>query len=285
MNRPRAGAAGLVLVGVGSVQIGSAVATSLFDELGPAGTVLVRTLFAAVVLLALWRPAAGSLRGRAARDVVLFGFVLAGMNLCFYTALDRLPLGIAVTFEFTGPLTVAIVASRRALDLVWVGFAVAGILLLTPGIGDGLDGVGVIFALAAGAFWGAYVLLSARVGRGPTGNGGLALAMAIAATTLIPLGIASAGSSLLDPGLLAVGAGVAMLSSAIPYTVELEALRRLPEGTFGVLLSIEPAVAALVGLVVLDQGLLAREVVAIALVVIASAGALSTAPAVGAAEA
>jgi inner membrane transporter RhtA len=280
MRNEQSAAAGLVLVGVASVQIGSAVATTLFDELGPAGTVFLRTLFAAAVLLAIWRPAAASLRGVALRDVALFGLVLAGMNLSFYLALDRLPLGIAVTFEFTGPLAVAIAASRRALDVAWVGLAVAGILLLAPGIGDGLDAVGVMFALLAGAFWGAYVLLSARVGRGPTGTGGLAVAMGIAAVLMIVPGVAGGGEALLEPELLAVGLAVAMLSSAIPYTLELQALRRLREGTFGILLSLEPAVAALVGLVFLDQGLLTREVVAICLVVIASAGALSTAPAV-----
>ena len=276
MNQARIGAVGLVGIGIGSVQIGSAVATTLFDQFGPAGTVLVRTLFAAIVLLAIWRPATSSLQGGAMRDIALFGLVLAGMNLCFYTALDRLPLGIAVTFEFTGPLTVAIVSSRRTLDLLWVGLATAAVVLLAPGIGDGLDPVGVGFALAAGAFWGAYILLSARVGRGPAGLGGLAVAMAIASALLIPLGVVQAGGELLDPGLLAVGLGVAMLSSAIPYTVELEALRRLAEGTFGVLLSLEPAVAALVGLILLDQGLMLREIAAIALVVVASAGALST---------
>lgn len=284
MRREQATAAGLVMVGVASVQIGSAVATTLFDEIGPAGTVFLRTLFAALVLLAIWRPAAGSLRGTALRDVALFGLVLAGMNLCFYTALERLPLGIAVTFEFTGPLAVAIAASRRPLDAIWVGLAAAGILLLAPGIGDGLDGVGVIFALLAGAFWGAYILLSARVGRGPTGTGGLAIAMGLAALVMVPAGVIDGGSGLLEPELIAVGAAVAMLSSAIPYTLELQALRRLAEGTFGVLLSIEPAVAALVGLVFLDQDLLGREIVAIALVVAASAGALSTAPAVEAPE-
>ena len=284
MRREQTTAAGLVMGGVASVQIGSAVATTLFDEIGPAGTVFLRTLFAALVLLAIWRPAAGSLRGTALRDVALFGLVLAGMNLCFYTALERLPLGIAVTFEFTGPLAVAIAASRRPLDAIWVGIAAAGILLLAPGIGDGLDGVGVIFALLAGAFWGAYILLSARVGRGPTGTGGLAIAMGLAALVMVPAGVIDGGTGLLEPELIAVGAAVAMLSSAIPYTLELHALRRLAEGTFGVLLSMEPAVAALVGLVFLDQDLLGREIVAIALVVTASAGALSTAPAVEAPE-
>lgn len=270
-------AVGLVLTGIASVQLGSALATTLFDEVGPAGTVLLRTVFAAVVLSAAWRPALKTLRASTIRDIALFGLTLAGMNLFFYEALERLPLGIAVTLEFVGPLTVAVVGTRNRLDLLWVVIAAAGILLLGPDIGDGLDPLGVGFALAAGAFWGIYILLSARVGRGPAGLGGLSLAMIVASVLLIPAGIADGGAALLDPSILAFGFGVALLSSAIPYTVELEALRRLPEKTFGVLLSLEPAVAALVGVVVLGQGLVGREVIAIALVVVASAGALGTA--------
>lgn len=285
MSGGRLGAAGLVMTGVISVQLGAAIATTLFDELGPGGTVLVRTAFAAAVLLAIFRPVAATLRGATLRDVLAFGFVLAGMNLAFYLALDRLPLGIAVTFEFVGPLGLAIVTSRRALDLLWAGLAAAGILLLAPGIGDGLDPVGVALALGAGGFWAAYIVLSARVGRGAGGRAGLAVAMGVAALLLIPVGVAEGGAELLDGRLLAIGAGVAMLSSAIPYLAELEALRRLPAGTFGVLLSMEPAVAALIGLLALDQDLLGREVAAIALVIAASAGALSTEPAVETAEA
>lgn len=273
------------MVGVVSVQLGAAVATTVFDELGPGGTVFLRTLFAAAVLLAIWRPIAGMLRGATLRDIVAFGFVLAGMNCFFFLALDRLPLGIAVTLEFTGPFAVAVATSRRARDLIWVGFAAAGILLLTPGIGDGLDALGVAFALIAGAFWGAYILLSSRVGRGPSGRAGLAAAMGIATVVLIPIGVVEGGAELLDPRLLAVGAAIAMLSSAIPYLAEMEALRRLPAGTFGVLLSMEPGFAALVGFVALDQSLPIRELAAIGLIVIASAGALSTEPAIDAAEA
>jgi inner membrane transporter RhtA len=285
MSGGRLGAGALVMAGVASVQLGAAIATTLFDEIGPGGTVLLRTLFAAALLLAVWRPDRGSLHGAAARDVLLFGVVLAGMNLAFYAALERLPLGIAVTFEFTGPLAVAIGTSRRPIDLLWVALAGTGIVLLAPEIGGGLDGLGVLFALVAASFWGAYILVSSRVGRGPAGHGGLAIAMGIASVLLLPIGIGAGGEALLDARLLAIGAAIALLSSAIPYTVELEALRRLPAATFGVLLSMEPAVAALVGLVALEQGLQGSEVAAIALVVVASAGALSTAPAVGVAEA
>ena len=276
----RRAAVGLVLIGIASVQFGSALATTLFDEAGPAGTVLLRTAFAALVLAAVWRPA---MRGRGEttwRAVALYGVCLVGMNLCFYESLDRIPLGIAVTLEFVGPLTVAIAGTRSQRDVIWVVLAAAGVVLLAPGIGDGLDALGVAFALTAGGFWGAYILIAARIGRGSAGLGGLSAAMIYATIILVPFGVADAGADLLHPGVLAAGLGVALLSSVLPYTVELEALRRLPERTFGVLLSLEPAVAALVGLIVLDQHLLGREIVAIALVVAASAGALSSTEAV-----
>jgi len=276
----RRAAVGLVLTGIASVQLGSALATTLFDEAGPGGTVLLRTAFAALVLAAVWRPA---LRGRGQtswRLIALFGLCLAGMNLCFYEALERIPLGIAVTLEFVGPLAVAITGSRSRLDLLWALLAGLGIVLLAPGIGDGLDATGVVLALAAGGFWGAYILIAARVGRGSAGHGGLSAAMIYATVLLVPIGVADGGGELLHPAILLAGLGVALLSSVLPYTVELEALRRLPERTFGVLLSLEPAVAALVGLAVLDQSLADREVLAIALVIAASAGALSSTDAV-----
>jgi len=270
----------LVLTGITSVQLGSALATTLFGDAGPAGTVLLRTGFAAIVLVLLLRPALSALDRLTARDVFLYGITLAFMNLSFYEALDRLPLGIAVTLEFVGPLTVAIVGSRTRLDILWATLAAAGILLLAPDIGDGLDPLGVVLALTAGAFWGGYILVAARVGRGPAGLGGLAIAMCLAALILIPFGVAQGGGEILVPSTLAVGLAVALLSSVIPYTVELQALRRLPERTFGVLMSIEPAVAALVGVVALDQALAGREIVAIGLVIAASAGALSSAEAI-----
>lgn len=265
-----------MLTGIGSVQLGSALATTLFDELGPGGTVFLRTLFAAFVLLAIWRPARAALDGQSTRDIFYFAITLAGMNLSFYEALDRLPLGIAVTFEFTGPLAVALLGSRSRLDLLWASLAGVGILLFAPDIGDGIDPVGVLLALSAAFFWAMYIYMSTRVGRGPVGLGGLSLAMGIAALMLLPVGVADAGGDLFDPRLAAVGLGVALLSSAIPYTVELEVLRRLPANTFGVLLSFEPAVAALIGAIALDQALAGRELLAVALVVVASVGALRT---------
>jgi inner membrane transporter RhtA len=263
----------LVLLAIASVQFGAALAKGLFDEIGTAGTVFLRVLFAALVLMAIWRPSA---RGRSRGDlllVALFGVVLACMNLAFYASLDRIPLGAAVTFEFVGPLGVAVAGSRRALDLVWVALAAAGILLLSDLGAGGLDGLGIALALLAGGFWAAYILLSARIGQSYEGADGLALAMVVGAAVLVPVGVADGGGELLVPWILAVGAAVAVLSSAIPYALEMEALRRMPTGVFGVLMSLEPGMAALAGYVLLGEGLVGREIVAILLVVAASAGA------------
>jgi inner membrane transporter RhtA len=264
-------APGLVLVGIASVQVGAAFATKLFLHLGPAGTVLVRVLFAAVVLCAIWRPRPRAHTARELRLAALFGLSLALMNLTFYEALDRIHLGIAVTLEFVGPLGVALAGSRTRLDVVWALLAAGGVALL-GGFGAA-NATGVLLALAAGGFWAAYILLNARVGRAFSGGGGLAIAMAVATLPLIPPGIVDGGSNLLNPGYLAAGLAVAIMSSVIPYSLELEALRRIRPQLFGVLMSIEPAMAALAGLVVIGQGLSAVEVLAIALVVIASSGA------------
>jgi inner membrane transporter RhtA len=272
---PRVPPVVLVLGAITSVQVGAALAKTLFDEIGAGGTVFVRVLLAALVLALIWRPGLAGLGRREILLAVLFGVTLAGMNLAFYSALDRIPLGITVTLEFVGPLGVAVAGSRGALDLLWVGLAAAGILLLSDfGSGD-LDRVGVALALLAGCLWAAYILLSARIGRVFPGGSGLALAMIVAAALLLPVGVADAGADLLVPWILAAGGAVAILSSAIPYSLELEALRRMPAGVFGVLMSLEPAVAALAGFVVLGEDLVARELVAILLVVAASAGAAS----------
>lgn len=195
------------------------------------------------------------------------------MNLFFYSSLERIPLGVAVTFEFVGPLAVALFASRSRLDLLWVALAAAGIVLLA-GPGGSADALGIALALAAGACWGAYILISARVGRAFSDGQGLAIAMTVGAALMVAPGIASGGEALLQGEVIAVGAAVALLSSVIPYSFELEALRTIPVGVFGVLMSLEPAVAALAGLLAIGQGLNAAEVAGIALVVAASAGVL-----------
>ena len=270
----RAPSGGLVLGAIASVQLGAALAVHLFASVGPGGAVSLRLTTAAVVLWVVWRP---RLRVRTRREVLLtaaFGVVLAGMNLSFYSAIHRIPLGIAVSLEFLGPLAVAVAGSRRRIDLVWVALAAGGILALTRGGGvHGLDAVGVAFALLAGCFWGAYILLSARVGRAFERGTGLAMAMAFASVVALPVGVAAGGVHLLDPSSLALGAAVGMLSSAIPYSFELEALRRIEPHVFGVLMSLEPAMAALAGFLVLGQQLGGREVLGIALVVTASIGA------------
>jgi inner membrane transporter RhtA len=204
------------------------------------------------------------------------------MNLSFYEAIHRIPLGIAVAIEFVGPLTVAIAGSRRALDLLWAALAALGILALTRGGVHALELGGVALALLAGALWGTYIVVNARIGRTFGGASGLVLAMCVGELALLPVGIASAGTRLVEPASLLPGLGVGVLSSVIPYTFELEALRRIRTSVFGVLMSIEPAVAALAGFVVLGQGVSARVVAGIALVSIASLGASrAAAPAVG----
>ncbi len=270
--------AGLVLLAVVSVQVGAAFAKGLFPALGSAGTVFLRVGFAAIVLLLAWRPRVRTGEQAYARAdyaaVVLFGLALAGMNTAFYAALERIPLGIAVTLEFVGPLAVAVFGSRRLIDLLWAALAAGGILLLAPlGGGAVIDPVGIVFALLAGACWAAYILLSARVGRAFRGGSGLALAMTVAAILLAPLGIWQGGVALLKPQLLLVGACVALLSSVIPYSLEIEALRRLPAPVFGVLLSTEPGIAALSGFVILGEALGVRELLALVLITVAAVGA------------
>ncbi|WP_378733379.1 DMT family transporter [Nocardia brasiliensis] len=265
----------LVLAGIVSVQVGAALAKQLFSATGAAGAVSLRLVFAGVVLLVFWRSA---LRiGRRAVPVVLaYGTVLALMNLSFYEAIDRIPLGMAVTIEFLGPLAVALAGSRRWIDPVWAVLAGGGVVLLTQADGN-VEWVGVLLALAAGALWAAYILLSAALGEQTAGGGGLALAMAFGGVLMAPVGIIDAGVSLLDPAVLAVGFGVAMLSSVLPYSVELEALRRIPPRVFGVLMSLEPAVAALAGLLVLGQFMNIPQWAGVICVVAASAGATRTA--------
>ncbi|MBS1893349.1 MAG: EamA family transporter [Actinobacteria bacterium] len=271
-------AIGMVVGSISSVQCGAALATTLFDQVGPAGAVFLRGFFAALILLAVAHRDVAKVWHADLREVALFGVTLAAMNFGFYEAIDRLPLGVAVTLEFVGPLTVAVFGSRRRRDLIWVGLAALGIVLLAGDFGGAsIDLFGAVLALAAGGCWGFYILLSSRIGGRSEGLGGLALAMVISALVLAPPGIAAGGSAMLSAEVLARGLGVGLLSSAIPYALEIEALRRLPNAVFGVMMSLEPAVAALVGFVALGQGLHAIEMVAIALVVVASAGALRSA--------
>ena len=261
----------LVLLGIVSVQVGAALAKNLFATVGSLGTVALRLFFAAAVLLLWWRP---TLRhGRRTWAVIVgYGMVLGVMNLCFYLSLARIPLGIAVTVEFLGPLAVALAGSRRWLDAFWALLAAGGVVLLMEGHGD-LDLVGLAFALAAGACWGLYILVSAALGRHTADGQGLALGMLVAALVAVPLGVADGGAALLQPWVLLAGLGVALLSSVIPYSLELEALRKMPPRVFGILMSLEPALAALIGLVLLHELLQWLQWIAVLCVVAASAGA------------
>ncbi|MFC8084536.1 DMT family transporter [Streptomyces sp. NPDC057340] len=269
------GPVGLVLAGGVSVQFGAALAVSLMPRAGALGVVTLRLAVAAVVMLLVCRP---RLRGHSRADwgtVVVFGIAMAGMNGLFYQAVDRIPLGPAVTLEVLGPLALSVFASRRAVNLVWAALALAGVFLLGGGF-DGLDPAGAAFALAAGAMWAAYIVFSARTGRRFPQADGLALAMAVGALVFLPLGVVESGAKLIDPVTLALGAGVALLSSVLPYTLELLALRRLPAPTFAILMSLEPAIAAAAGFLILDQALSATQSAAIALVIAASMGAVRT---------
>jgi len=274
------GPVGLVLVGILSVQLGAAIAKGLFDEISPTAMVWLRLVTSALVLLALTRP---RLPGRTRRDwlVVLgFGASLATMNWAIYQSMSRIPLGIAVTIEFIGPLSLAILGSRRARDLVWVGLAAAGVALL--GIErTGLDLVGVACALLAGAAWAAYILLSASTGRRWEGLDGLAVASVVAAAGMTLPAMMSAGTSLWDGRVLLLGALVGLLSSVIPYSCELVALRSLRPAVFGILMSLEPATAALAAIVVLQEHLSPLQWLAIACVVAASVGATRSGSAPG----
>jgi inner membrane transporter RhtA len=262
---------------IASVQIGATVARRLFEYLGPAGTVFVRVGFGALILLAIaWPRRLRTVTGHW-RSVVLFGLIIAGMNLCFYESIARIPLGIAVTIEFLGPLGVAVAGSRKVLDFVWVAMAATGVALLSL-TGGQATLVGVLFALGAAVGWACYILINQRVGRVVPGASGLAFALAIGAVALAPFGLVGAGAHLLNFRNLGVGLVVAILSTAIPFSLEFAALRRLSSQVFGILMSLEPAVGAAAGFVLLGQRLSIRDLFAILLVIAASAGATLAAP-------
>lgn len=261
----------LVLVGIVSVQVGAAVAKDLFSQISPTSLVWLRLLTSGLVLVVVVRP---RLRGRTARDwgpVLGFGLTLAVMNWAIYQSFARIPLGVAVTIEFLGPLTLAVVGSRRARDLVWVGLAGLGVALL--GLSPrGVTLTGVLFALVAAVAWATYILLSAETGRRWAGLDGLATASVVAAIALTPFALV-AGSGLLDGRIILLGSLVGVLSSVVPYSCELTALRTLPTATFGILMSLEPAAAALAAAVVLHELLTPGQLLAVACVVVASIGA------------
>ncbi len=290
----------LVFAGIISVQVGAGLAGRLFSQVPPAAVTGLRLWSAAVLMAAfgargLGRTVRGIVRDRAWRDAavaVAFGVTLAVMNFSIYQSFARIPLGIAVTIEFLGPLAVAVASSRRPIDLLWVGLAGAGVLLLARGgtpIAPGAhtavhDGgrtafVGVLFALIAATGWAAYILLSRSTGRRFSGSSGLTIAMVVAALVVAPAGLAAGGKALLRPAVLGTGVAIGLLSSVVPYRFELEALRRIPARVFGIWMSLEPAVAALVGLVILGEALSVRQWAASGCVMIACAGAARGGPA------
>jgi inner membrane transporter RhtA len=272
----RLGAVGLVCGSALSLQFGAAVAASVFPRAGALGVVALRLIFSALLMLAVCRP---RLRGHSRTDWAAaagLGVALGTMNTLFYQAIDRVPLGAAVTLELLGPLALSVVTSRRFVSVLWAGLALTGVYLLSGSGLGGLDPVGVGFALAAGALWAAYIVFNARTGARFPGADGLALAMGVAALVSAPFGVVSAGRALLDPLTLSLGAAVAVLSSGIPYTLEMFALRRLPKATFALLMSLEPVAAATAGFVVLDQRPGPLELLAFALVITASVGAVRT---------
>jgi inner membrane transporter RhtA len=266
----------LVLVGILSVQFGAGIAKTLFDEVAPTTIVWLRLVSSAVVLLAVARPA---LRGRTGADwavVLTFGLILAVMNWSIYQSFARIPIGLAVTIEFVGPLTLAVLGSRKLRDLVWVGLAGLGVLLLGLQPGD-LTWAGVGFALLAAASWASYILLSAQTGRRWQGVDGLAVAGVVAAVLLTPLALGRYADQVTDGRILLLGAAVGLLSSVIPYTCELVALRSLRPAVFSILMSLEPGAAALAGLVVVHELLGPLQLLAMACVVVASVGATRSA--------
>src|SRR5215211_6439398 len=262
----------LVVAAAFSFQSGAALATTLFEEAGPLGAVWLRQFFGAVVLVALNAGVVRRCRSRSIRPVLALGATLALMNSLFYASIDRIPLGVAVTAEFLGPLAVAVAGSRRPRDFVWTVLAGAGVALLGSPTTD-VDPVGLALALSAGACWGGYILIGKRLGEEWPLLDGLTLAMAIAAALMTPVGLVAGGSALVGPPVLAVGLAVGILGSVVPYALELTALRRLTTAAFGILMSLEPAIAALVGALILSQALSPLEGLAVAFVVVASIGA------------
>ncbi|MNF49152.1 Threonine/homoserine exporter RhtA [compost metagenome] len=268
---------GLLLIAMASIQSGASLAKSMFPVVGAEGTTTLRLVFASVIMVLLLRPWKARLTASSLRTVIVYGVALGGMNLLFYMSLQTVPLGIAVALEFTGPLAVAIYASRRAIDFMWIGLAIVGLLLLIPtdAASASIDLVGAGYALAAGVCWALYILFGQKAGA-DNGVQTAALGVMIAALFVAPFGIAHAGAALLTPSLIPIALGVAILSTALPYTLEMVALTRMPARTFGTLMSIEPAVGALSGLLFLHEYLSLAQWMAITCIILASVGATMT---------
>lgn len=265
---------GLLLIAMASIQSGASLAKSMFPIVGAQGTTTLRLIFASIIMLLTLRPWRARMDASTWRSVIIYGLALGGMNFLFYMSLRTVPLGIAVALEFTGPLTVALLASRRALDFIWIALAVAGLLLLIPvgQTGASIDPIGTLYALGAGVCWALYILYGQKAGA-ENGIQTAALGVVIAALFVAPIGIVHAGSALLTPALLPIALAVAVLSTALPYSLEMVALTRMPARTFGTLMSIEPAFGALSGLLFLGEKLTLWQWLAILAIITASVGA------------
>lgn len=265
---------GLLLIAMASIQSGASLAKSMFPIIGAQGTTTLRLLFASVIMLLILRPWRARLTAKSLKTVIVYGIALGGMNFLFYMSLRTVPLGIAVALEFTGPLAVAIYASRRPIDFLWIGLAITGLLLLIPtgASNDGIDLTGAGYALGAGVCWAFYILYGQKTGA-DNGVQTAALGVMIAALFIAPIGIAHAGAALLTPALIPIAIAVAILSTALPYTLEMIALTRMPARTFGTLMSIEPAFGALSGLLFLHEILTFTQWIAISCIIMASVGA------------
>ncbi|GAA6186868.1 DMT family transporter [Aliiglaciecola sp. NS0011-25] len=278
INRVLLTAIGCVLLAMVTIQSGASLAKQLFPIVGPEGTTALRLGFAAAILWLVFRPWRSLPHGHEWRSIVVYGLCLGGMNILFYLAIERIPLGIAVALEFTGPLAVALFSSKQKSDLLWVACAIAGIVLLMPDLSstEGLDLVGALMALGAGGCWAGYILFGTRSGKQVSGGVTVALGMTVAAIMLFPVGAVTQGLALFSWEVLPLGLLVGVLSSALPYSLEMVALRNMPTQAFSVLMSLEPAIAALAGLAILSEHLSLIQWAAIALVIVASIGSSFT---------
>ncbi|WP_434609754.1 threonine/homoserine exporter RhtA [Pseudomonas sp. R1-7] len=267
----------LLLIAMASIQSGASLAKSMFPIVGAQGTTTLRLIFASIIMLLLLRPWRAKLTAQSLRTVLIYGMALGGMNFLFYMSLRTVPLGIAVALEFTGPLAVAIYASRRAIDFLWIALALVGLLLLIPtgAASASIDLIGAGYALGAGVCWALYILFGQKAGA-DNGVQTAALGVMIAALFVAPIGIVHAGAALLTPSLIPIAIGVAILSTALPYTLEMISLTRIPARTFGTLMSVEPAIGALSGLVFLQEYLSLAQWAAITCIILASVGATLT---------
>ncbi len=279
MNKRFLSAIVSVLLAMVAIQSGASFAKQLFPIVGPEGTSALRAFFAAAILSIIFKPWKARLSPRGWRNVIFYGICLGAMNIIFYAAIARIPLGIGVALEFTGPLAVAFFSARKKRDFAWVLLAVVGVCLLLPDIGNSpnsLDPVGVMLALTAGAFWAGYIVFGNKTGDEGSGGVTVTLGMLVAAFAIVPIGVISQGAVLLTPFALFMGVAVGVFSSAIPYTLEMNAMRNMPKQTFSIMMSVEPAIAAIAAFIIIDETLTVSQWFAVALVVVATAGSSIT---------